>query len=680
MQTPHRLLLLAASLFSLGACSNSPDVAINKSVERSDLAAVEARIAAAAASAERLEAIRAVKRVQHAYGHYSEFGLWHDFADLFSDDAIGHYPHGDLGREEIRRLFVEEVGQGMLGLAEGRLYPHIVMTPVVTLSPDGQSARGRWRIVAMLGGYGGNATWARGVYENSYVKERGVWKVQEITFHNQISGRYGESLQPTVGGPLEQPTVPFHYSPEQVGVLPRQASRTSSEASDAEQPSLGVLGARLGELEPRTTRLADEGAVLNLQHAYGYYFDQNLWDDVADLFVEDGTLEIGQGGVYVGRASIRRGLERFGPAGLREGEINDYLQLQPVVTVAADGLAARARGVYLGMTGRNGEGAEWREGIYENEYIKENGVWKIGAVHVYPRLVTDYDEGWARSARPMSEPSESFPPDRPATEVYESYPTFHIPPVHFLHPVTGRAPQYPQGQGGSGPRREGEATLRRPPSTDGELEARLAAVERQLEAAAAYETAENLLNALSYYLDERLWDEAAELFARDGRVAVPAVGIYVGRERLRNALNALYGDRDEGLFEFHQVVQPVIHVSADGDTAQIRSRLAQIDAWDSADDLYIAGVYEGVVRKEEDGFLIAALDLNYIWAASHSGGWARVREGDHDARFAPPPAASEWPPDEPPQRSSIPPFPKIKTVPFHYANPVSGRQPTGSAR
>src|SRR5690606_9081613 len=180
---------------------------------------------------------------------------------------------------------------------------------------------------------------------------------------------------------------------------------------------------------------------------------------------------------------------------------NDHLLLQPVVTVAPDGLRAKARGVYLGMTGRNGEGAEWREGIYENEYVKEDGTWKLARVHVYPRLVTDYDEGWAKSARPMSGPSAAFPPDLPPTEVYESYPKFYVPRFHFPHPVTGRPPQYPPGYETHPVGFAGEAPPPVAPRTTAELEARVATIEREVEAVAAYEAAENALDALSYYPD-----------------------------------------------------------------------------------------------------------------------------------------------------------------------------------
>jgi hypothetical protein len=287
------------------------------------------------------------------------------------------------------QLFVEQVGQA--SWARGRrIYPHIALT-VITLSADGRSARARWRIVAMLGGYGGGASFARGVYENAYANEGGVWKVQEITFSNQVSGRYGESLKPTVSGSLDAPSAAFHYEPGDAGAVLAHPGAAQGNGYEA---SFGVLAARLGTLERRAERLTAESEVLNLQNAYGYYVDRKLWDDVADLFADTGTMEIGQGGVYVGKASIRRGLEQFGPAGLRGGSTTH--PLRPIVTVAADGASAKARGVYLGMTGRVGAGAEWREGLYENEYVRDGGVGRSRRC-VYPRLVTDYDKGWART-------------------------------------------------------------------------------------------------------------------------------------------------------------------------------------------------------------------------------------------------------------------------------------------
>ena len=94
-----RALALAAVLWTTGAAAQSSQSASELS-ER--IAVIEARVAQA-------ESIRAIKRLQYAYGHYVEFGLWNDFADLFADSAVAHYPAGDLGREAIRELFFEQL-------------------------------------------------------------------------------------------------------------------------------------------------------------------------------------------------------------------------------------------------------------------------------------------------------------------------------------------------------------------------------------------------------------------------------------------------------------------------------------------------------------------------------------------------------------------------------------------
>jgi SnoaL-like protein len=661
--------LLSICALGIAACGQRSEP---PQLQPAELAAFAQRVDAAAAQTERLKAVRAVKRLQHAYGHYSEVGLWNDFADLFADTAIGHYTQGDLGKEEIRKLFVEQVGQGILGLADGRIYPHIALSPVITLSADGKSAKARWRIVAMLGGYGGGASFARGVYENAYVEENGVWKVQEIRFFNEVAGRYGESLRPTVNKPDEGPSAPFHYQPSDVGALAARGANIAGGAKSS--ATFDALATRLAALEAEVAQLTAENAVLNLQNAYGYYVDRKLWDDVADLFADDGTMEIGQSGVYIGRKSIRRGLEQFGPAKLRDGEINDYILMQPFVTVAADAVTAKARGVYLGMTGMVGIGAQWREGIYENEFVLDGGVWKIAKLHVYPRLVTDYDKGWAVDAQPVNQPSEAFPPDRPPSSAYESYPKFMIPPLHFRHPVTGRPPQYPAAHAGGDPSMAEDPPL--PPraaNTSAGLAARLGALEQALEATATEANAENLLNALGYYADEHQWDAAAQLFAADAWAEVPGVGAYVGRAKLRAALQAAFGARRAGVFELHQIAQPVIHPSVTG-LARIRARLAQIDAIEDGDDRYAAGVYEAAVVEENGAWRIGALTYDPTWAASHSRGWARVQDGE-PAKLVTTATSALPTPDRPLLGPAAPPFPAIADLPFHYRNPVSGRLP-----
>src|SRR5690606_19766451 len=58
------------------------------------------------------------------------------------------------------------------------------------------------------------------------------------------------------------------------------------------------------KLEARLQRLEDIEAINVLQRTYGYLLDKGLWEDMADLFTENGTIEIGGRGVYVGRKRI----------------------------------------------------------------------------------------------------------------------------------------------------------------------------------------------------------------------------------------------------------------------------------------------------------------------------------------------------------------------------------------
>jgi len=619
--------------------------------DRSALAALQSRVARLEEEVQRTEAIRAVKRLQYAYGHYAELGLWNDLADLFAENGVGHYPSGTLGKEAIRKLFLQDVGKGMLGLVEGQLYPHIMLEPVVTLASDGKSAKGRWRVFAMLGSFGGSAVWAGGIYENDYVLEKGFWKIQDLHYYPRFSGRYEDP-----GWTVAKGEIPIHYDPARAGkpVLEIPGAPANAQAS----PTLATLSNRLADLTRRAQWLNDENEVENLQGIYGYYVDRKMWDDVADLFAEDATVELGLQGVYAGKASIRRALDQFGPAGLREGELNDHLQLQTIVHVAPDGRSAKARGVELTMSGVNGVGGEWSEGVFENEFTKQNGVWKIKSLHFYPRLRTDCDRGWGEDAKPAPGPNENFPPDRPPTARYEIFPKFYIAPFHFNNPATGRATQYPKGtKAVVGPSNPQPAVSVSPAfGTIVELTKGIAEAERRLKVAAAYDAAENIAGAYGYYLDEFMWDETADLFTINAGRDLSSVGSDNGRESIRQSLKKRYpGKKPTEYVLVHQLIQPVIHVAQDGQSAKMRVRLFQLAGPSGGSGSWIAGVYETETAVEDGVWKLKALDLKYTWTADYKGGWAHI---------------------DPNRKGLIlGPFPKIADLPFHYKNPVTGRTP-----
>ena len=204
------------------------------------------------------------------------------------------------------------------------------------------------------------------------------------------------------------------------------------------------VDAQIQQLNERVERLEGARAVKKLQRAFGFYVDRGLWGEAADLFADDGTLEIGIDGIYAGKARIREYLMRLhgGQEGLIYGQLNEWVTLQPAISVAADGMSATARWRDHGMLGQYKQHAEWRDGIYENTYVREDGVWKIRSLHLYVNFVAPYERGWARlrgnEGLVQSEAARAFPPDRGPSVSYQPFPAVQVPDFQARHPVTGR--------------------------------------------------------------------------------------------------------------------------------------------------------------------------------------------------------------------------------------------------
>jgi hypothetical protein len=572
------------------------------------------------ARADAIRAIREIKRLQHAWAHFAEAGQWADMAVLFAK-------HGTLGEitgpAAVHAHLRETMGQGKEGLAPDRLNIHLFLSPVITLDPSGATAKGRWHEVVMTGHYGESAEWAGGIHENDYVREDGRWKIAAMRYHPQYAGPYAggwHNLGPAV------PMVPYHYSVERAGTpVPLDLA--------ARPPRKGNPQQRLAALDAEADILLAASAAQNLQAACGFYTDRMLWDDVADLFAPDATLDVG-GAKVQGREVIRTML---GTDRLTTGKLNDRPQLMPVVTVAADGLSASVRGVEIGQTGEDKGKSFWSMSIFDNRMVKRDGVWMIQSMRIIPRMRADYNIGWAK--------------DLPSIVGNSAYPT------------------------ASGPRAKIARALA--PKPKASHSANFADVTRKLAIAAAHDGAENVSCAYGYYIDEFRWDETADLFATDGWKELSYIGTYVGRERVRASMINRYGHagRSPAFLAIHQKTQPCVTVAPDGQRANIRLRLFQFNSQTDADGSYISGIYENQVKLENNVWKIHGMDLDYVFLANYTGGWAAIEPGSAK-RFAPTPeAVAKYPPDGPLRGVTFAPFPEIAPMGFHYRNPVSGREP-----
>lgn len=218
------------------------------------------------------------------------------------------------------------------------------------------------------------------------------------------------------------------------------------------------LIARIEALEQELGILKDIQAVRTLQFKYGYYMDKGCYDEVVDLFASNGELHF-MGGIFRGRAGLRRlYCDRLrnaftdGNNGPVYGLLAEHMQMQDIVDVAPDRQSAKGRfrafmqaGSHVSKETRNERLPLqwWEAGVYENDYVKEDGVWKISTLDYHMFWQADYEKGWAHSTPYQGHffartfPEDPGGPDELTDRTPAFWPETPIVPFHYPHPVTG---------------------------------------------------------------------------------------------------------------------------------------------------------------------------------------------------------------------------------------------------
>lgn len=419
-----------------------------------------ARISVINQDAERISDYNALRNLQQQWGYYLDKALWDEVTELFADEGSLELGYNGVyvGKANIRK-YLYSLSGGKPGLMKGQLNNHFQFSPVITLSADGQTAQARWRAMIQDGvfGAGSGGNWGAGTYENRYVKQDGVWKIQSLHYyvkfyapyeggwtHASAEGAhaYGKStIKPTRASSVDYPAypasyvVPMHYdnpARSSYRLLPATAAPSAAPSGK----SVGDLEAQVRALEAKLERLKSFDEVENLENSYGYYADKSMQDAISALFAENSTLEILGRGVFLGRDRVYEYMRRLGAPTF--GTLFNHMQLQPVISVSPDGNTVKVRARLLVMYGLLDRSAQWGDGIYENVFVRENGQWKYQSLNAYQTFYTNYEGGWAKHSAGMLSPFTGYPPDLPQSIAYEVYPAAFIPPFHYPHPVTAR--------------------------------------------------------------------------------------------------------------------------------------------------------------------------------------------------------------------------------------------------
>jgi hypothetical protein len=205
----------------------------------------------------------------------------------------------------------------------------------------------------------------------------------------------------------------------------------------------------LKELEKRLQVVEDTIQIDRLEKIYGYYLDNGQQQKVVDLFSDNAeSIEIADRGVFKGKEGIRRFFFEYLGGGRLNGDAQElsstgimlfHMQHQGVITVDPDGKTAKGRWYMMMVQAFPAEtGGPPRSvlghGVYENEFIKEDGVWKIKKMFMSLHFRSPIEGGWVDT--PVIAGGRAPQSDAPPT-AYNPYPNMEIVPFHWKHPVTG---------------------------------------------------------------------------------------------------------------------------------------------------------------------------------------------------------------------------------------------------
>lgn len=138
------------------------------------------------------------------------------------------------------------------------------------------------------------------------------------------------------------------------------------------------LEALVRQLSERLQVAEDVREIQELQYRYVNALMATDWDTCAECFAEDALVDVYLHDPVRGKENIRRWFkeELSKTHAGKEGDVC----IHPIITVEGD----RAKGDFMlymmYFYPRTGQSLFWVRGQYQNEYIRENGRWKIAVM------------------------------------------------------------------------------------------------------------------------------------------------------------------------------------------------------------------------------------------------------------------------------------------------------------
>jgi len=149
-------------------------------------------------------------------------------------------------------------------------------------------------------------------------------------------------------------------------------------------------------LEERITRLEDIEAIKQLKARYCEICDDDHNPElITTIFSDNGIWDGARIGVAKGHEEIKALFTTFA----QRISFSQHMVMNPIIDI--DSNTATARWYFFGpftIRSNDGEQAMWQSTRYVDDYVKEEGIWKIKHLRVRGRGISaNYETGWAKS-------------------------------------------------------------------------------------------------------------------------------------------------------------------------------------------------------------------------------------------------------------------------------------------
>jgi len=359
-----------------------------------------------------------------------------------------------------------------------------------------------------------------------------------------------------------------------VGLSPLAAPAQVAAAA-ANTPTLDTLARDVARVESLRE-------VKDVQRTYTHLAQSGRWDEMADLFADDGALRWGDV-TTTGRPAIEDWLEADAGAsdGVNPGSLHTVVIDDPLVNLAADGLTAKARWAGLRFLGDGQGQARIEGGIYENEYVFADGRWEISLLHYYPQYAGAYETGWRNVGGALPIVPYHFTPD-----------VAGVP----IPPATGAAPHTT--------------------ATAEQLANRISRLNDE-------DSVRNLQHAYGYYVDRRMWSDVVDLFVPNSKVEIDGVGTYTGPAGVRQAMERMGPENlSQGILNEHPMFDTIVDVNPNGREAVARGiEIGMVGDANTRAATWEFTVYRNRFVKEGGLWKLKELNVTPLIVADYADGW-----------------------------------------------------------